>query len=315
MKIALLFPGQGSQKIGMGKDIHENFEAARRVYEEASDALKMNIAKLCFEGPESELIRTENTQPAVLVTSIALLRAIEGETGVRPAIAAGHSLGEYSAIVAAKGLDLGDAARIVRLRGRFMQEAVPEGEGGMAAIIGMDTEKVEELCRDAAVETGKIVVASNYNSPEQVAISGHTEAVGRARELAEQRGAKRVVPLRVSAPFHSPLMKPAAQKLEPELKKLPFRDTVCPIPSNVDTEPHSRGADFAALLARQVLEPVRWTGCMKRLREHDVELAVEVGPGKALTGLLRNIDGEIKITNVEDMQSLKKAISLLSGRS
>jgi len=311
VRVALLFPGQGAQKVGMGRDLYENFAAARLVYEEASEALKKNIAKLCFEGPDSDLNRTENTQPAVLVTSIALLRALEGETGIKPCVTAGHSLGEYSAIVAASALDIAFAAPIVKLRGQFMQEAVPEGEGAMAAIIGMSAGDVEKLCRDAAERTGKVVVAANFNSPEQVAISGHAEAVAEAQELALTLGAKRVVPLKVSAPFHSPLMKPAAEKLEPELNKLPFRDAFCPVLANVDAEPHTKAAEFPPALAKQVIEPVQWTGCMKRLRELDVELAVEVGPGKVLTGLLRNTDREIKTANVEDMQSLKKTISLL----
>jgi [acyl-carrier-protein] S-malonyltransferase len=311
MKIALLFPGQGAQKVGMGKDLFENFPAARQVYEEASDALSMNVAKLCFDGPESDLTRTENTQPTVLVTSIAAFRVLAGETQLKPSISAGHSLGEYTAICAAGGLELKDAARIVRLRGRFMQDAVPEGEGAMAAIIGMDAEKIEKLCRDVAEETGQVVVPSNYNSLEQVAISGHAKAVERASALAIERGAKKAIPLKVSAPFHSPLMKPAAEKLSEELIKLAFHDTAYPVFANVDAEPHQKAEEFVALLTRQVTEPVLWTQIVKRFKDHEIELAIEIGPGRVLTGLVKNTDRNIKTANVEDIQTLKKTLPLI----
>lgn len=311
MKTAVIFPGQGAQKVGMGKDLHENFSAARRVYEEASESLKLNMAKLCFEGPESELTLTQNTQPAVLTASVAALRVLESEAGIEPSLTAGHSLGEYTALIFARALNFAEALSAVRQRGAFMQMAVPEGEGAMTAVIGMDAEKVEEICAQVREQSGRVVVAANYNSPEQTVISGHADAVGKASKVAEESGAKRVVPLKVSAPFHSPLMEPAAEKMQEYFERVTFNDASCPVISNVDAEPHTEAGDFASLLVKQIVMPVRWAESMRRLKEGEVELAVEVGPGKVLSGLMRRIDRDVKTANVEDTASLNKTLAML----
>ncbi len=295
----------------MGKDLHENFSAARRVYEEASDSLKLDIAKLCFEGPESELTLTQNTQPAVLTASIAALRVLQSESGIEPSLTAGHSLGEYTALVFAGAINFAEALSAVRQRGAFMQMAVPEGEGAMAAVVGMHTEKVEGICAQVREQSGRVVVAANYNSPEQTVISGHADAVDKASKIAEEKGARRVVPLKVSAPFHSPLMEPAAEKMQEYFERVTFNDASCPVISNVDAQPHTEAGDFAHLLVKQIVVPVRWTESMGRFKEGEVELAVEVGQGKVLSGLMRRIDRDVKTANVEDTASLNKTLAML----
>ena len=310
MRIAFLFPGQGSQYIGMGKELCESFHPARIAYEEASDALGMDISRLCFEGPEEKLLLTENTQPAILGTSIAALRVINEETGIAPAVVAGHSVGEYSALVAAGAMAFTDAIKTVRLRGRFMQEAVPEGEGSMAALLGIDKEAAEKICGEVQGKTEKVVELANLNSPKQVVISGHSEAIEAAMELARKNGAKKAVKLNVSAPFHSSLIKPAGERLKEVLMDIKFETPLYPIIANVDAELNSDKNKLVDLLTRQVSSPVKWEDSMRRLREIEIEFALEVGPGRVLSSLLRWIDREIKTSNVEDVASLKKLTEL-----
>jgi [acyl-carrier-protein] S-malonyltransferase len=272
----------------MGKELHEAYPEARAVFQEASDAAGMDIAALCFRGTEEDLRLTENTQPAIFTVSIAAFRALEAETGIRPLCAAGHSLGEYSALVAAGVISVGDAARVLRSRGRYMQEAVKVGEGAMAALIGLSPEGVAAACR-AGAEKG-VVEPANFNGGDQIVISGSAEAVRAACEAARSAGAKRALPLPVSAPFHCSLMRLAADRLAPELVALsqgPFR---FPVVANVTAEPYPPGAPAAELLVRQIVAPVRWEGCVSRMRGMGVSAFLEVGPGKVLSGLVRRID-------------------------
>jgi len=308
MNIAYLFPGQGSQFVGMGKELCENFKQARQVFEEAGDALSMRMDRLCFDGPENELSRTENTQPAVLTVSVAALRAFEAESDARPVVVAGHSLGEYAALVAAGALSLADAAGLVKNRGRFMQEAVPEGKGAMAAIIGLGAGTVEAVVDEVRGGSDQVVVVANYNSPEQVVISGHAQAVGRAADKLKEAGAKKAVFLNVSAPFHSPLMKPAADRLREKLAETRFGEGRTPVIANVDASVYGGPEKARDLLERQVDSPVLWTQSMEKLEEFGVEKAFELGPGKVLTGLLRRIRKEIDCLPVGDAASLKRAV-------
>lgn len=308
-KLAFLFPGQASQYPGMGKDLHDQFAEARAVFAEADAALGFPISRMCFEGAEEELKQTENTQPAILSVSVAALRVLESN-GVRPDYVAGHSLGEYSALVAAGGLAFVDAVRLVRARGRYMQEAVPAGEGAMAAILGLSPAQVEQTCKQAA--DGEVVAAANLNSPEQTVISGHAAAVKRAVELASQAGAKRAVVLAVSAPFHSALMMPAQQRLEADLRNAAFRDLRCPLVTNVDADPIERADEAREALVRQVSQPVRWEESIRELVAMEVTTFVEVGPGRVLSGLLRQIERSVHCFNVEDEKSLRTTLDKLS---
>ena len=301
--IAFLFPGQGSQYVGMGKEFYENFSLARRVFEEADDALHFSISKLCFQGPGEALKLTENTQPAILTTSIASLRVLQEEKGFTPQFAAGHSLGEYSALVASGALLFTDAVQIVRLRGRFMQEAVPVGEGAMAAVLGMEQEEVVRLCEEAAGD--EVLAPANYNSPGQIVISGHLKAVERAIKAVDQKG-KRALLLPVSAPFHSPLMKGAGERLEKELEKISIGDLKIPVVTNVEAEINTEKDRVKPLLVTQVSSPVLWEGSVKRMIQGGVERAIEIGPGKVLSGLMKRIDSKIGTGNIEDIQTLKK---------
>ncbi|HEY7528374.1 MAG TPA: ACP S-malonyltransferase [Candidatus Deferrimicrobiaceae bacterium] len=288
MGIGLLFPGQASQFAGMGKELHEAYPAARAVFQEASDAAGMDLAGLCFRGTDEELRLTENTQPAIFTVSVAAFRVLEAETGMKPLCAAGHSLGEYSALVAAGVLSVGDAARVLRSRGKYMQEAVRVGEGAMAAVIGLSPEGVEAVCRAAAGRG--VVEPANFNGGDQIVISGSAAAVQAACEAAKSAGAKRALPLPVSAPFHCSLMRPAADRLAPELRAVAPGTFRFPVVANVNAEPYPPDASVAELLLRQITAPVRWEECVKRMRAMGASSFVEVGPGKVLSGLLRRID-------------------------
>lgn len=300
---AFLFPGQGSQFPGMGKDLVDNFSAAKLVFEEACDALSFDIAAMCFNGSEDELKLTANTQPAILTTSIAALRVLEQETDLKPAYAAGHSLGEYSALVCAGALTFADAVRTVRQRGTFMQEAVPVGVGAMAAVMGIDRPELEQLCQDAAA--GEVVAPANFNSPGQIVIAGHATAVERAIALAKERGAKRALPLPVSAPFHSSLMEPAAKRLETVLEPIPIGAFNCPVVGNVEALPYQEPERVKPLLVEQVCAPVCWDESVLKMRELGVERYVEIGPGKVLSGLAKRIAKGSKVQNICDVDSLK----------
>ena len=296
MSLALLFPGQGSQFVGMGKALFEGSPAARAVFEEADAALGFELSRLCFEGPEDELRATANTQPAILTHSIAALAALRSSSPKRlegAAFAAGHSLGEYSACVAAGALAFADAVRLVRRRGTFMQEAVPAGQGAMAAIVGLPAEDVEAACREASGD--EVVSAANYNSPEQTVIAGHATAVERASAACVARGAKRAIPLAVSAPFHSPLMRPARERMAELLEATGFADAAIPVVTNVDAEPVTRGALLRDALVRQVDSPVRWVESVRRLAAEGVDSGLEVGPGNVLAGLVRRIERGIRV--------------------
>jgi len=312
MSVAFIFPGQGSQAPGMGRELAERYPAAREVFEEADDALGFKLSELCFNGPAEELQLTENTQPAILATSVAALRAAESEGFPRPDFVAGHSLGEYSALVAAGALELRDAVRVVRNRGRFMQEAVPVGAGMMAAILGADLEAVEAACAEARGE-GEVCSPANINSPGQIVIAGSAAAVERAIPLLKARGAKRAVPLKVSAPFHCALMLPAQKRLAAELEGMAFADLAVPLVTNVDAALIRTGAEARESLVRQVSQPVRWRESVELLAREGAREFVEVGPGKVLSGLVRQTAREARCLNVEDVSSLLAARAELSG--
>lgn len=304
MKTAFIFPGQGSQYAGMGKALAESFSSSRQVFEEADAALGESLSKLCFEGPEEDLRLTANTQPAILTVSIAALRAFE-ERGGRANFVAGHSLGEYSALVAGGSLKFADAVATVRKRGTFMQEAVPAGEGAMAALLGIDLNLVEEVCREAA--GNEVCSTANINSPDQTVIAGNRAAVERAVALAKERGAKRAVMLQVSAPFHCELMKPAAERLRLVLEQIEFSDLNVPLITNVDARPETSGAAAREALVKQVASSVRWSDSIKWMLDEGVTRFVEIGPGKVLAGLARRMSREVKVFSIEDAQSLEAA--------
>ena len=305
-RTAFVFPGQGSQAAGMGRELAERFAAARQVFEQADQALDFPISRLCFEGPAEDLKLTENTQPALLTCSLATL-AVLGERGIEANYVAGHSLGEYSALVAAGSLRFEDAVRLVRERGRYMQEAVPAGVGAMAALLGLPGEELDSICAEAA--NGEVVSPANFNAPGQVVIAGHAGAVSRAVELAKTRGARKAVLLSVSAPFHCALMKPAQQRLAGDLDAVAFRDLAIPLVNNYAAREIRSGEQAREGLNAQVPNPVRWEESVRRLAAQGVEHFIEVGPGKVLTGLLKRIDRSLKGSNVEDLKSLEKLTS------
>lgn len=302
--IAFVFPGQGAQFAGMGKDLFQNFPVARQVFQEADDALNDHLSRLCFEGPEEDLKLTANTQPAILTHSVAALRVLHQEAGLAAQVAAGHSLGEYSALVCAGALTFADAVRTVRQRGQFMQEAVPVGEGAMAAILGLDNDILQTICESAA--QGQVVAPANFNSTGQIVIAGHAAAVSRACDLAKEQGAKRALPLPVSAPFHCALMQPAAERLAEVLARITVGDMLCPVVSNVEASPNQDSGRVVKLLIRQVCAPVQWTDSVQSMVDLGVSRFVELGPGKVLTGLIKRLARDAELQNVEDCDSLKK---------
>ena len=311
-QIAFLFPGQGSQKVGMGKDLAQLYPVARHTFQEADEALGFSISQLCFEGPEENLKMTEVTQPALLTMSTAVARVLQ-EKGIMPQYVAGHSLGEYSAHVAAATLSFPDALRAVHKRGKYMQEAVPAGRGAMAAILGLALEDVRQVCREAA--QGEVVSPANINSPDQIVISGHAHAVERAAELAKAHGAKRAVMLQVSAPFHCELMKPAQQRLAEELRRVRFGDPEIPVIANIDAEPKTSAETSREALIQQVTGAVQWWQCVQKLIQLGATLFVEAGAGKVLTGLMRQIDRAQTAMNVGDEESLQKLTDLFAAAS
>jgi len=309
MTTAFIFPGQGSQAVGMGRAFSETSGAAKRVFEEANDALGFDLRRVMFEGPDAELALTANTQPAVLTASVAAAAAC-AERGLRPAIAAGHSLGEYSALVVAGALPLADAVRVVRRRGELMQEAVPVGTGAMAAIMGVAADVVEQVCADAA--QGEVVEIANVNSELQIVIAGHRTAVERAVALVKERGGRKSVLLPVSAPFHCALMAPAAAGLAAALAGVKVSDPAIPVVRNVDGSVTRRAADVVPLLLRQVASPVRWTDCVQRLAAEGASAFIEVGPGRVLSGLVKRIVEDARTAAVEDPAGLDKALAVLA---
>jgi len=307
--IAYIFPGQGSQAVGMGKDLFDNFTAAREIFEKADDALGFSLSEMCFIGDEADLQLTANTQPAILTVSVAAYEAARSEGISVPDVVAGHSLGEYSALVAAGVLDFADAVRTVRNRGRYMQEAVPVGVGAMAAILGLDAAAVETGCDEAA--QGQVCSPANINSPSQVVIAGHTEAVDRACEMLKEKGAKRAIKLNVSAPFHCALMMPAQKRLAEDLGELRYGELGFPIVHNVDAAENNDASSVKTRLTEQVSSPVRWLQTIEGMAANGVTRFVEIGPGKVLTGLVRQINREAVYSNIEDTESLRNTLDSL----
>lgn len=307
--LAYVFPGQGAQYVGMGRDLVENFPAARAIFAEADEALGLSLGKLCFEGPADALQLTENTQPAILATSIAALGALRSEGIETPAYVAGHSLGEYTALVAAGAITLAQALRLVKARGRYMQEAVPYGEGAMAAILGLSADEVRSVCA-AAVLDGEVCSPANFNSPGQVVIAGNTASIDRAIELLKEKGAKRAIKLNVSAPFHCALMLGAQERLAQDLEGLSFEDLRTPLITNVDATAVREGRAAKQALIKQVSSPVRWEQTIEKLTgEHGVTTFIEIGPGKVLSGLIRQTNKEALCYNVEDAASARKTLA------
>jgi [acyl-carrier-protein] S-malonyltransferase len=310
MRVAFIFPGQGSQSVGMGRALADAYAESRETFEEADATLGFRISSLCFSGPESELQLTANTQPAILTSSVAAFRAL-APRAAPPAFVAGHSLGEYSALVAAGALSFRDAVATVRRRGEYMQEAVPVGVGAMAAVLGLDLEAIERVCREAA--DGEVVAPANINSPGQVVIAGHASAVDRAAEGCKAAGARRAVRLPVSAPFHCALMLPAQQRLEVDLGRISFADPAPALVNNVDARVTSAGPACRDGLIRQVSAAVRWQECVERLVAEGVDTFVEIGPGQVLSGLVKRIAKGARVLNVEDPESLARAATVLAA--
>lgn len=308
-RIAYIFPGQGSQAVGMGKDLFDNYAASREVFEEANDALGFSLSEMCFSGSAEDLALTANTQPAILTTSIAAFRAMESENFPSPNFVAGHSLGEYSALVAANALSFSDAVKLVRQRGIYMQEAVPFGVGAMAAILGLPLETVEIACAEAA--EGEVCSPANINSPSQIVIAGNAEAVDRAIEILKERGAKRAIKLNVSAPFHCDLMFPAQEKLAKDLDEVIFQDLRFPVIENVSAEANKKGERVKTALTEQVSKPVQWAKSVENLINESVETYIEVGAGKILSGLVRQINRDVRCLNVENAESLRNTLQSL----
>jgi [acyl-carrier-protein] S-malonyltransferase len=312
MSIAFLFPGQGSQYVGMGKGLFE-IETARQTFLEADRILGWEVSRLCFEGPEAQLNQTQYTQPALLVTSMAVWRCL-GEPIGKAAYVAGHSLGEYTALVASGALSFSDAVRLVHRRGAFMQEAVPSGQGGMAAILGLNREEIEEICRKASTDSGK-VTAANYNAPDQIVIAGEREAVKQGVALALERGAKRAIPLTVSVPSHSPLMKEACIRLSAELEKISGNAPKVPLINNLEAKVIQTWPAAKNGLVDQLSSPLLWEETLQLMRKEGVDLFIEVGPGRVLSGLAKRIDRKLEVMNAEDPSTVEKVAAVLNQRS
>lgn len=310
MRIAFVFPGQGSQYVGMGKELFDRYTEARETYLEANEALGFDLAAVCFTGPEDMLKKTAVTQPAILTTSIAILRVLQAVSGLQPSVSAGHSLGEYAALVAAEALSFNDAVKVVRNRGEFMEEAAPAGSGGMAAILGLEREKVEEVCREAA---SGIVEVANYNCPGQIVIAGEAGALEQAMAMAREKGAKRVVPLAVSGPFHSSLMAPAGEKLAGVLAEINIGDPRIPVIANISGDFVRTAEEIRHSLIKQVSGSVRWEDSVLKMSANGVTHFVEVGPGRVLSGLIKKIVPAGQLYNVEDINSLEKTVDNLKG--
>jgi len=304
---AFVFPGQGSQYAGMGKDVAEKYPVARRVFDDIDAALGFSISQLCFEGPDDQLKLTENTQPAILAVSAAIHAVLEDLGATRRDIVAGHSLGEYSAIVSVGGLTPAEAAKIVNLRGKFMQEAVPVGSGAMAALIGPSVEDVRAICEEAA--QGEVVSVANINAPGQIVIAGTKAGIDRAIDVAKKRGVRRALPLPVSAPFHCDLMKPAEERLKPILDDAPFKDLWCSLVSNVDASPIGTATAVRNALVRQVVSPVRWVESVQKMISMGVQRFVEIGPKNVLAGLIGRIDPNVEVLNVSDVASIEAFVA------
>lgn len=302
--IAFVFPGQGSQYVGMGKELCDRFPMAKEIFAEADDALGFSLSQLCFDGPEAELKLTENTQPAILTASIAALRVLEAETRLRPVFVAGHSLGEYSALVAVGALSFVDAVKVVCERGRMMQQAVPAGAGAMAVILGLEIDAVRALCADAS--QGEVVSPANYNGGGQIVIAGSKNAVARAVSLAKERGAKRALDLPVSAPFHCPLMRPAAEGLQRVLREVSVRPFSVGVVTNVEADVNRDANRVKTLLAEQAVKPVRWEESVQKLSQLGCQRALEIGPGKVLKGLIKRIAPSMDVDNFDSPQDLSR---------
>jgi [acyl-carrier-protein] S-malonyltransferase len=311
-KLAFIFPGQGSQKAGMGKDLADGFAEAKAVFDQVDAALGEKLSTLCFEGPDEQLKLTANTQPSILTVSSAAA-AILAKAGIVPDFVAGHSLGEYSALVAAGAISAAEAAKAVRARGTFMQEAVPQGQGAMSAVLGLAPAKVKEICDAVAAETGGVVSPANYNEPSQTVIAGAAKAVEVAGVKLKEAGAKRVLPLPVSAPFHCALMVPVKARLEPVLRAAAWKAPAMPVVTNVEAKPNGDVARIIPLLVEQVTAPVRWIECVEELARLGVTRMVEIGPGKVLSGLAKRIAPDVEVFNVEDRASLEKTLAALKG--
>ena len=309
-KIGLIFAGQGAQYVGMGKDLFENIPASKEIFNIADRELGYAISEICFNGSEEDINKTENTQPAVLTVSIAALKALE-EKGIKADMVAGLSLGEYSALVCSNAIEFEDAVKLVRKRGKFMQEAVPQGEGGMAAILGLDRNKIAQACEESS-EKGVVSIA-NYNCPGQIVIAGEKDALKLACKKAEELGAKRVIELSVSGPFHTKLLKPAADKLFEELKDIQLKEIIIPVITNVTADYIGKKEDVKNLLKEQVMSSVFWEDTINKMLEDGVDTFIEVGPGKALSGFVKKINRKVKIYNVEDINSLNKTIEGLKA--